>query len=152
MINKSCKYSNIALLMGIYFISLFFLSGQVPTIISVAMNIFVHVSLHKLVWVPKNSKRILILIDVAQLFSKKTGISHTSTSNKRRFSLSPSFSAFEVIILLTFCLSKVQNTISYCYLNLLFPKIINLSIVSCAVGQLDFSSVNRPFKIFAYFS
>ena len=132
MVSKYCVYSNTD---GHLFYFIFF-CVQSPTIISVAIDILVHVLLHKVILVPKHSKRISVLIDVAQFFSKKTRAIHTSTTNTK-FSLLPSLSAIRVIILLSFCLSKAQNKISCCYWNLPFSKVLNLRIFSDAVGQLD---------------
>ena len=79
MVSKYCVYSNTD---GHLFYFIFF-CVQSPTIISVAIDILVHVLLHKVILVPKHSKRISVLIDVPQFFSKKTRAIHTSTSNTK---------------------------------------------------------------------
>lgn len=56
MISKYCMYSNTDPLMDTYLLH-FFLAGEVPTVISVAMDIFMQVPLYRVVLVPKNFKR-----------------------------------------------------------------------------------------------
>lgn len=65
----------------------------------------------------------------------------------------PSQQSELLTILLTSCLSNVYNTASYCYWNLHFPSIINLSTFSHAVGQLDLLLHKmNPHYFLTYFS